>query len=749
MPSVTIPSENFVADWGELSPSLIELAQLYDTNKWKELTHICETNIKTSTKKLKSKKTAAEAPFQLQELTLARAFLARAYLGVQSYTEAETIVDSIQSTKKEALQDFRVLRLLKDVLLVLHQSDTVTTLYASAYTATKGQVAPLGDELFLAYGRTCDFMSQQKLAMKMYRTFKDPKYAVWAATAIMLQLTDDTDAGKQTILLMTAERLLSKVALELKDKGQASELYLNILERQQKYKEAIEVLTLHTSVFAQNRNSKAGEQKDSKDASNTNQSNPQIIVALKCSTMLPAARLKLLGSYLTATAQTDIATSAYKFVLDVHNGDDWEAYLELIQLCTDSKTYVELMNYFTALETKHPLLRGPCLGRLALSSEKRKEFQKELEKLKKLETDVVKEMKHYIHKFGSKPCCYGDIRQYLDVLSKTDRTTIIEYLLSYIQEHDPRTFSENKETKEKEDKNKESTSTPAVNLKVRLNGVRRCIHGHQMLRRLNVVTVSNSKYDSSNGMSMVEEWLSIYEATHLVHTMVLEEEKKQEENNKKMENENEKKKNEAVSGKLQREFHCGDDLILLAVHVLLEHSNDSECSAIQESDTESHSTSKSTSTNVPFLRSDYSDANVGTEWNLHRQKCSYAAALIEYGLSKSPDNYHLKLMKLRIYGYLGGSRVALTMYDQLGPKHIQLETLSWWVLDTVENYVSSVCYFLFFLFFCNFVFQQFFIFLFIFFLTNLFQYFLSFFFHTQIDPSGTSSRTDAFVGTHL
>ena len=47
-------------------------------------------------------------------------------------------------------------------------------------------------------------------------------------------------------------------------------------------------------------------------------------------------------------------------------------------------------------------------------------------------------------------------------------------------------------------------------------------------------------------------------------------------------------------------------------------------------------------------------------------------------------------MKLRIYGYLGGSRVALTMYDQLGPKHIQLETLSWWVLDTVENYVSSV-----------------------------------------------------------
>ena len=63
------------------------------------------------------------------------------------------------------LQDFRVLRLLKDVLLVLHQSDTVTTLYASAYTATKGQVAPLGDELFLAYGRTCDFMSQQKLAI--------------------------------------------------------------------------------------------------------------------------------------------------------------------------------------------------------------------------------------------------------------------------------------------------------------------------------------------------------------------------------------------------------------------------------------------------------------------------------------------------------------------------------------------------------------------------------------------------------
>jgi len=703
---------SFQAKWGDdLSTNLTTLAKLCDDHDWAEMKVVCETKIKTSTKKLKKKEAVAEAAyFQAGDMTLARAFLARAHLGLHSFEDAQTTVDNIRSSlaaKKEVLQDYRILRLLKEVLLSLHQSSEVTTLYATAYTATKGQVAPLGDELFLAYGRSCDFMSQQKLAMKMYRSFKDPKYAVWAATAIMLQLTDDTDANKQTILLMTAERLLSKVAAELKDQGQASELYLNILERQQKYEEATKVLTLKSSVFAQekkqrqNQNQKQRNEDINNEEKNvgSNVENDALIVPLKCSTMLPAARLKLLGTYLIKTEKFDQAVAAYKMVLDVHTADDWEAYTALITLCQANK-YAETMQYFEDLEVQHPLLRGPCLGRLALASAQREEEEKDGK-----DDDVVKEMKYYVNKFGSKPCCYGDIRKYLDRLAGAGRDAVVQYLLDCVKEYDPRSSS----TSTSSSTSSESSESTTLNLKQRLDSVRRCIHGHQMLRRLGVATVvgsgsgsssedsKSSETETSGSASMLEEWLSIYEATHSVHAMVLAEEKRQEEIASEKQSDNE---SGGSDGKLQREFHCGDDLILLSVHALLEHEDDSHSYSWDSKQINEHEDV----TPPPFLRSDYSDVNLGKDWKEHRRLCSLAAALLEYGLSKSPDNFHLKVMKLRVYAYLGGSRVALAMYDQLGPKHIQLETLAWWILDTVENYVRRLLLLLllllFFLFFC-------------------------------------------------
>jgi hypothetical protein len=341
----------------------MNLADLYEKKDFKDLKTTCETQIKTSMKHLKSKKNTASTTttttttttyFNADELTLARAFLATAFLGLYKYEDAQAVVDNLLKTAdKKQLHDYRVLRLVKEVLLLLHQSEQATTLYATAYTATKGEVSQLGDELFLAYGRTCDFMSQQKLAMKMYRKFKFPKYAVWAATAIMLQLSNDpTDASKQPILLMTAERLISKVASELQDQGQACELYLNVLEDQQKYKDAIDVLTLETSLFA------------AKPAESTNDA---LLVPLKCSSTLPAARLKLLGSYHILSSHVEQAMAAYKRVLSQYNADDWEAYLEIITLVKTKEEQLDMDNYFKELALQHPQLRGPSLGRIALA----------------------------------------------------------------------------------------------------------------------------------------------------------------------------------------------------------------------------------------------------------------------------------------------------------------------------------------------------------------------------------------------
>lgn len=192
----------FRTSWGDdLSPSLTALARLCDAEDWSTLRATCETQIKISIKKFKAKKststtttsTATASPLLPEELTMARAFLARAHLGLHAFEEAQSSVQdlradrlslSISSTAATSsssldLHDYRVLRLVCKVLLTLHQPVEVTSLYAAAYTHHKGTIASLGDELFLAYGRTCDFMSQQKLAMKMYREFKDPKYVLF------------------------------------------------------------------------------------------------------------------------------------------------------------------------------------------------------------------------------------------------------------------------------------------------------------------------------------------------------------------------------------------------------------------------------------------------------------------------------------------------------------------------------------------------------------------------------------------
>jgi hypothetical protein len=236
-------------------------------------------------------------------------------------------------------------------------------------------------------------------------------------------------------------------------------------------------------------------------------------------------------------------------------------------------------------------------------------------------------------------------------------------------------------------------------LKKRLNCVRRCVVGHQMLRRLGVSVGGGG---GGSVCSAVEEWLALYESTHAVHAMVLEEERRKEA--EKELSQNESGSGSGGSGKLQREFHCGDDLILLAVHALLEFEDDAdEAGGAGEFLNSCFCYHKIFILSILhillfhgsffsflrtggaggglFARLSWSYLNVGTCWSIYREKCLVSCCLLEYGLSKSPDNYHLKLLKLRLYGYLGGSRVALTMYEQLGPKHIQLETLVWWCVS--------------------------------------------------------------------
>ena len=181
----------------------------------------------------------------------------------------------------------------------------ILNMYVQAYSHTGGAVEELGRQLFFCYGRGCQYDLQQKLAMKMFRAFKKPLYAVWAATVMALQLQNtDLPEAKRTILLMTSERMVHRVAEDLPDRGQATEFYLDVLEQQGKFADAIAVLTSSEGPFVSaakpdERENGPTAKEDAPSAYTAASANDLLdmvkVVDLKSCTMLPAERLKLVA----------------------------------------------------------------------------------------------------------------------------------------------------------------------------------------------------------------------------------------------------------------------------------------------------------------------------------------------------------------------------------------------------------------------------------------------------------------------
>ncbi|KAI9918047.1 hypothetical protein PsorP6_012862 [Peronosclerospora sorghi] len=97
----------------------------------------------------------------------------------------------------------------------------------------------------------------------------------------------------------------------------------------------------------------------------------------------------------------------------------------------------------------------------------------------------------------------------------------------------------------------------------------------------------------------------------------------------------------------QREVQLTDDLLLLATHFLL----------------------------------DICQRTSGCRVHLER-----AAGLLEYGLEKSAYNFQMKLLLIRVYGYLGAAEAMLARYADLDVKYVQLDSLAFLVLDKLLDF---------------------------------------------------------------
>ena len=63
-----------------------------------------------------------------------------------------------------------------------------------------------------------------------------------------------------------------------------------------------------------------------------------------------------------------------------------------------------------------------------------------------------------------------------------------------------------------------------------------------------------------------------------------------------------------------------------------------------------------------------------------------AAALLEYAVSFSESNFQIRLLLIRLYQYLGNGLLAMRAFDNLGLKQIQMDTLSYVMLDRIASF---------------------------------------------------------------
>lgn len=109
-----------------------------------------------------------------------------------------------------------------------------------------GSSEELLTQLFMSYARVNEFASQQKIAMQLYKLKQKNPYYCWAVMSCLLKAirgVDKDDPAKRKVSLVLAQRMMEKLINDNKlDAEQEVQLYLIILDEQEKYAEQLEFL---------------------------------------------------------------------------------------------------------------------------------------------------------------------------------------------------------------------------------------------------------------------------------------------------------------------------------------------------------------------------------------------------------------------------------------------------------------------------------------------------------------------------
>lgn len=151
----------------------------------------------------------------------------------------------IRTLEQENPTDSTTLHVLTMCYKESDQLDKICQLFASASKQHPGNEELLS-QLFVAHMRVNDFKAQQTVALQLYKLKPRNPFYFWAVMSVVLQALrgpDSSDKQKSSILLALAQRMVDKLIAENKlEASQEVQLYLQILQHQQKFQEMLDFL---------------------------------------------------------------------------------------------------------------------------------------------------------------------------------------------------------------------------------------------------------------------------------------------------------------------------------------------------------------------------------------------------------------------------------------------------------------------------------------------------------------------------
>ncbi|KAM7332050.1 hypothetical protein ACRRTK_008758 [Alexandromys fortis] len=330
----------------------------------------------------------------------------------EAFTLAQEVA-ALEPTDDNSLQALTIL------YREMHRPELVTKLYEAAVKKVPNS-EEYHSHLFMAYARVGEYKKMQQAGMALYKIVPKNPYYFWSVMSLIMQSISARDENlSKTMFLPLAERMVEKMVKEDKIEAEAEvELYYMILERLGKYQEALDVIR-----------GKLGDKLTSEIQSREN----------KCMAM-----------YKKLSRWPECNALSRRLLLK--NSDDWQFYLtyfdsvfrlieeawtppaegehslegEVHCSAEDAVKFIEDRIMEASQNARH--VRGPHLAKLELIRRLRSQGCNDEYKL----GDPEELMFQYFKKFGDKPCCFTDLKVFVDLLPAAQCTQFINQLLGVV-----------------------------------------------------------------------------------------------------------------------------------------------------------------------------------------------------------------------------------------------------------------------------------------------------------------------------